>query len=568
MIIEKKTRTYIPQDLKITWESLEPIFTELQNRPITSLDELEQWLKDRSELEAALEEDFAWRYIKMSCDTANEELVKSFQYFAEEIEPKISPLSNELNKKFVESSFMDDLDKEKFFVYSRAIKKALEIYREENIDLFTQLQVKQQKYQAITGAMSVEINGQEYTLEQASIFIKDLNREVRENAWRTIQQRRLIDKDNLNILFDELIKLRHQVALNAGFENYRDYMFQSLGRFDYTPQDCYDFANAIEKEIVPILKEQAEKRGEALGLATLKPWDLEVSISGKPALKPFNNGEELIDKSIACFNAIDEKLGIKLATMKANNLFDVESRKGKAPGGYNYPLAETGAPFIFMNSANSLRDLTTMVHEGGHAIHTFLTANLELNDFKHCPSEVAELASMSMELISMDSWDVYFDNEEDLIRAKKEQLADVLKTLPWVAVIDQYQHWIYTNPEHTAADREETFKQIYNRFGAGFADWTDLEQQFGNVWQKQLHLFEVPFYYIEYAIAQLGAIAVWKNYKENPAKALDQYLEALSLGYTKPMNEIYETAGIKFDFSADYVSELAQFVKDELEKLG
>lgn len=515
-----------------------------------------------------MEEDFAWRYIKMSCDTANEELVKNFQYFATEIEPKISPLANELNKKFVESPFMDDLDKEKYFVYSRAIKKALELYRDENIELFTELQVKQQKYQSTTGAMSVELNGQEYTLEQASIFIKDLNREVRENAWKTIQQRRLVDKDDLNILFDELIRLRNQVALNAGFENYRDYMFQALGRFDYTPQDCYDFASAIEKEIVPILKEQAEKRREALGLEVLKPWDLEVSISGKPALKPFNNGEELIDKSIACFNAIDEKLGSKLATMKANNLFDVESRKGKAPGGYNYPLAETGAPFIFMNSANSLRDLTTMVHEGGHAVHTFLTANLELNDFKHCPSEVAELASMSMELISMDNWDVYFDNAEDLNRAKKEQLADVLKTLPWVAVIDQFQHWIYTNPNHTAADREETFKQIFNRFGAGFADWTDLEQQFGNGWQKQLHLFEVPFYYIEYAIAQLGAIAVWKNYKENPEKALEQYLAALALGYTKPMNEIYETAGIKFDFSAEYVKELAGFVKTELEKLG
>ncbi|WP_316734461.1 M3 family oligoendopeptidase [Pedobacter aquatilis] len=568
MIINKKPRRYIPQELNITWESLEPIFAELQNRVLNNSTELEQWLKDRSEIEAALEEDFAWRYIKMSCDTANEELVKNFQYFATEIEPKISPLSNELNKKFSESPYMDELDKEKYFVYSRAIKKALELYREENIELFTELQVKQQKYQGITGSMSVEINGQEYTLEQASIFVKDLNREIREHAWKTIQQRRLVDKDDLNILFDELIKLRNQVALNAGFENYRDYMFQALGRFDYTPQDCYDFANAIEKEIVPILKEQAEKRREALTLETLKPWDLEVSVSGKPALKPFNNGEELIDKSIACFNAIDEKLGSKLATMKANNLFDVESRKGKAPGGYNYPLAETGAPFIFMNSANSLRDLTTMVHEGGHAIHTFLTANLELNDFKHCPSEVAELASMSMELISMDNWDVYFDNAEDLNRAKKEQLADVLKTLPWVAVIDQFQHWIYTNPNHTAADREETFKQIYNRFGAGFADWTDLEKEFGNVWQKQLHLFEVPFYYIEYAIAQLGAIAVWKNYKENPQTALEQYLAALSLGYTKPMNEIYETAGIKFDFSADYVKELAAFVKEELEKLG
>jgi len=568
MIINKKPRTYIPQDLKMEWESLSPILDELKNREIHNVEELEKWLKDKSELEAALEEDFAWRYIKMSCDTADEGLVKDFQYFATEIEPKISPLANELNKKFSESPFINELDQDKYFVYIRAVKKALELYREENIELFTLLQVTQQKYQGITGAMSVTLNGQEYTLEQAANFLKDTDRSIRQNAWETVQQRRLADKDELNILFDELVAMRHKVALNAGFENYRDYMFQALGRFDYSPKDCYDFAEAIEKEVVPVLREQAEKRQAALGLDVLKPWDMEVSTTGKPMLKPFNNGQELIDKSIACFTAINPTLGEKLAIMKANGLFDVESRMGKAPGGYNYPLAETGAPFIFMNSANSLRDLTTMVHEGGHAIHTFLTANLELNDFKHCPSEVAELASMSMELISMDNWDVYFDNEEDLIRAKKEQLADVLKTLPWVAVIDQFQHWIYTNPNHNAADRETAFKQIYNRFGAGFADWTDFEQQFGNLWQKQLHLFEVPFYYIEYAIAQLGAIAVWKNYKENPEKALEQYLAALSLGYTKPMNEIYETAGIKFDFSAAYINELATFVKEELNKLG
>ncbi|TKB97324.1 M3 family oligoendopeptidase [Pedobacter cryotolerans] len=568
LIINKKQRTYIPQDLKMEWENLAPIFDELLKRELNNVADLENWLKDKSELEAALEENFAWRYIKMSCDTANESLVKDFQYFATEIEPKISPVANELNKKLNDSPFIDELDQDKYFVYIRAVKKALELYREENIELFTKLQVTQQKYQGITGAMSVTINNQEYTLEQASNFLKDTDRSVRQNAWETVQQRRLADKDELNILFDELIKMRHQVALNAGFENYRDYMFQALGRFDYTPKDCYKFAEAIEKEVVPVLRAQAEKRKEALGLQELKPWDMEVSTTGKPALKPFNNGQELIDKSIDCFNAINPSLGEKLAIMKANGLFDVESRMGKAPGGYNYPLAETGAPFIFMNSANSLRDLTTMVHEGGHAIHTFLTANLELNDFKHCPSEVAELASMSMELISMDKWDVYFDNEEDLIRAKKEQLADVLKTLPWVAVIDQFQHWIYTNPDHNAADRETAFKQIYTRFGAGFADFTDFEQQFGNLWQKQLHLFEVPFYYIEYAIAQLGAIAVWKNYKENPEKALEQYLAALALGYTKPMNEIYETAGIKFDFSAEYVNELANFVKVELDKLG
>lgn len=568
LTIPKKIRTYIPQELEMKWENLEPILNELQGRPIDNVEQLEQWLKDRSELEAALEEDFAWRYIKMSCDTANEELVKSFQYFATEIEPKISPIANKLNQKFNDSPFINDLDQDKYFVFIRAIRKAIELFRDENVPLLTTLQVTQQKYQSITGSMSVTINDQEYTMEQAANFLKDLDRGVRQQAWETLQQRRLVDKDQLNQLFDELIKLRHQVALNAGFENYRDYMFQALGRFDYTPKDCYKFHEAIEKEIVPILREQAEKRVELLGLDQLRPWDMEVSTSGKPALKPFKDGQDLIDKSIECFTAIDPQLGKLLDIMKHNNLFDVESRKGKAPGGYNYPLAETGAPFIFMNSANSFRDLTTMVHEGGHAVHTFLTANLELNDFKHCPSEVAELASMSMELISMDNWNIYFDNEDDLIRAKKEQLTDVLKTLPWVAVIDQFQHWIYTNHEHNAADREEAFKQIYTRFGHGFADWDGLNQEFGNVWQKQLHLFEVPFYYIEYAIAQLGAIAIWKNYKKNPEKALKQYIEALSLGYSKPINEIYETAGIKFDFSVEYVEELASFVKDELHKLG
>jgi oligoendopeptidase F len=567
LTIPKKTRTYIPQDLEIKWENLSPIFDELLNRPIKNVAGLEHWLKDKSELEAALEEDFAWRYIKMSCNTANEELVSSFQYFATEIDPKTAPVGNLLNKKLAENPFLDELDQEKYFVYLRAIKKSLEIYREENVELFTRIQVTQQKYQATSGAMSVEINGQEYTLVQAANFIKDVSRAVRQEAWEIIQQRRLVDKDDLNIIFDELVVMRHQVALNAGYENYRDYMFQALGRFDYDVKDCYDFHEAIEKDVVPILKEQAEKRAEALGLEVLKPWDTDVDISGRPALKPFQNGEELIEKTIATFNAIDPKLGQMLSIMKVNNLFDVESRKGKAPGGYNYPLAETGAPFIFMNSAGSMRDLTTMVHEGGHAIHTFLTANLELNDFKHCPSEVAELASMSMELISMDHWHLYFDNETDLIRAKKEQLVDVLKTLPWVAVIDQFQHWIYTNPSHNAADREEAFKQIYTTFGAGFANWEDLDKEFGNLWQKQLHVFELPFYYIEYGIAQLGAIAIWKNYKENPEIALQQYLDALSLGYTKPMNEIYKTAGIKFDFSSSYIRELASFVKDELDKL-
>jgi oligoendopeptidase F len=567
-MIHKKTRTYIPATLDIKWETLEPFYKELLDRPINSVEELEKWLRDKSELEAALEEDFAWRYIRMTCDTTSEELLQKFQYFATEIEPKIAPFSNELNKKLVASEYVDQLDGEKYFIFLRAVKKALELFREENIPVQTEIQVEQQKYQSTTGAMSVHIDDKEFTLEQASVFLKGTDRAKRQEVWEKITSRRLQDKEKLNELFDHLRKLRHTVATNAGFENFRDYMFQALGRFDYTPQDCYAFHAAIETEIVPILRAQAEKRRVALGLPALKPWDMDVDISGKPALKPFQNGEDLIEKSIQCFSNINRYLGERLEIMKDNGLFDVESRKGKAPGGYNYPLAETGAPFIFMNSANTFRDLTTMVHEGGHAVHTFLTADLELNDFKHCPSEVAELASMSMELISMDNWNVYFDNEEDLKRAKRDQLVDVLKTLPWVAVVDQFQHWIYTNPDHTDADRTTAWIEIFEPFGANFADWSEHREALANLWQKQLHIFEVPFYYIEYGMAQLGAIAVWKNYKENPEKGLQQYLNALKLGYTKTIKEIYETAGIKFDFSAAYVKELAEFVKAELDKLN
>lgn len=565
--ISPKTRKYIPQNLKIDWESLEPIFNELKSRSIQSVNELERWLLDRSELEAALEEDFAWRYIRMTCDTTDEKLLNDFQYFATEIEPKIAPISNELNKKFINCPFTTELDQKKYFVYTRGIKKALELFREENIPLQTQIQVEQQKYQGITGSMSVTLNNQEYTLEQAAVFLKDTDRTVRQMAWEAITARRLKDKVQLDELFNSLLKLRHQVALNAGFENFRDYMFQALGRFDYSPKDCFNFHEAIEKEIVSILKEQAESRRNALGLNSLKPWDMEVDTSGKAALKPFKNGEELIDKSIKCFKGLSPYIGERLEIMKANGFFDVDSRKGKAPGGYNYPLAESGAPFIFMNSAGTFRDLTTMVHEGGHAIHTFITADLELNDFKHTPSEVAELASMSMELISMDHWDVYFDNPEDLKRAKKDQLKDVLKTLPWVAVVDQFQHWIYTHPEHSSEDREQAWTNIFKSFGQNFSDWSEHPEALQNLWQKQLHIFEVPFYYIEYGIAQLGAIAVWKNYKENPEKGLSMYLDALKLGYTKTIKEIYETAGIEFNFSADYVKELADFVKSELKKL-
>jgi oligoendopeptidase F len=390
---------------------------------------------------------------------------------------------------------------------------------------------------------------------------------VRKEVYEKIQRRRLADKDTLDELFNKLIKLRHQVAINAGFENFRDYMFKALGRFDYTADDCFRFHEAIEQELVPLFKQFSEERKSKMQLDKLTPYDTEVDVSGKPALKPFDGGEDLLNKSIACFYRIHPYFGEKLETMKQHKLIDLESRAGKAPGGYNYPLAESGAPFIFMNAANAMRDLTTMVHEGGHAVHTFLTNNLALNDFKRAPSEVAEVASMSMELISMDAWDVFFNDADDLIRAKEEQLKDSLKTLPWVATIDAFQHWIYTNPNHTVEERTAAWDTCFERFGSNFVNWEGYEEFKNNLWQKQLHLFEVPFYYIEYAIAQLAAIAIYKNYKENPVKAILEYMDALKLGYTKSIPEIYETAGIKFDFSTAYIRGLVDFMKEDLSNL-
>ncbi|MDQ3191709.1 MAG: M3 family oligoendopeptidase [Bacteroidota bacterium] len=564
----KKKRTFLSDILTInSWESIRPYFENLLNRSLNSLEDVENWLRDRSELEAVLEEDAAWRYIKMNIDTTDQNLADDFNFFISEIQPKIAPYDDKFNKKLIESTFVNQLEKDKYFIYLRALKKEIEIFREQNIPLFTQLNTEEQKFGSINALMTVELEGKEITLQQAAKYLKELDRDQREAAFEKITLRRAQDVDKLNQLYSELIKIRTTIAKNAGFENYRDYKFADLGRFDYSVNDCYDFHHSIKTQITPVLNQLDVQRKEALGVEKLRPWDTEVDITGKPALKPFENQEELVNKTIECFYKISPYFGERLEIMKQMGYLDLESKKGKAPGGFNYPLYEIGVPFIYMNAVGSLRDLITMIHEGGHAIHSFLSRDLELTAFKSVPSEVAELASMSMELISMDYWDVFFTDEEELKRAKREQLEKVLGTLPWIATIDKFQHWVYENPEHSMAERSKKWDEIYSEFNSSIVDWSGMEEVKANIWQKQLHLFEVPFYYIEYGFAQLGAIAVWRNFKINQQKALEQYSAALTLGYTKPIGEIYETAGIKFDFSDEYVKELADFVRKELSEL-
>ena len=562
------TRKFLAKDFQLsTWESVLPYFEQLSQTEIHSLTDLIQFCENRSELESYLSENFAWRYIKMSCDNQNEAHQKSYQQFVNEIMPQASVYDDAWNKKIIESPFHEELPETGYAIMLRGMKKSIEIFREENIPLFTELQNLQTQYGAATGALMVEIDGEEKTLQQANAYFESTDRSIRQEVYEKVSGARLEIKEKLDELFNQLVEKRHQVARNAGFANYRDYAFASLGRFDYSPADCFEFHDAVAATVVPIINEQAAKRKKALQLDKLKPWDKAVDSLGRKPLKPFETGQELLDKTIQVFQNIDPFLSDCLKEMIKLDRFDLDSRKGKNPGGYNYPLEESGFPFIFMNAAGQVRDMVTLLHEGGHAVHSILTKDLSLNAFRNFPSEVAELASMSMELITMDEWDHYFDDPKDAKRAKIKHLEDILETLPWVATIDAFQHWIYENPTHSIEERGAAWKQIYSRFSDSITDWKGLEMAKAKLWQKQLHLFEVPFYYIEYAIAQLGALAVWRNYCANPTKALDQYLNALSLGYTKPMKEIYATAGISFDFSQGYIAELMDFLVEKIHQL-
>ena len=537
-------------------------FQDLLNLEITSKEELELFFKDVSRLESAVSEEMAWRYIKMTCNTQDEEIEKSYLEFVQEIQPKIAPIEDELNRKIVDSEFNKSFeDDQAYFIYLRSLRNAVDLFREENIKIQSDLSTLASEYSAVQGKQTIDWEGETITLQRAANILLQPNRNNREKVWNLIWERRQKDVDALEDIFDQMVAKRHQIAVNAGFKNYRDYKFVSLGRFDYTVDDCKEFHNSIEKFVVPIQKKVMQRRKEMMG-HDLKPWDTAVDPLGREALHPFNDGTDLLEKSIKVLDRLDPFFGDCLRTMEKNSLLDLDSRIGKAPGGYNYPLALTNMPFIFMNATSNLRDVETLLHEAGHAIHSFQMARLPLNSFKDTPSEVAELASMSMELLSMSAWDEFFSGD-DLDRARAEQLEGVISTLPWIATIDAFQHWIYENPTHSREERRSYWKSLQQRFGTGMVDYFGIETALDYTWHRQLHLFEVPFYYVEYGIAQLGSIGVWKNYIEGEKQALEKYKAFMQLGYMKSIPEIYEAAGVKLDFSAEYIKELMRFLESQ-----
>lgn len=549
-----------------TWDDIKPYFDELINRPITQYNDYLEFIYDWNQLLSIISEEGGWRYINMTCHTHDESSKQKYLQFVTEIEPHLQVVQNTLHKKTYESPYFHALHNH-FSIFKKNVLKDIQLFREENVPLLAKLQELQQQYAEISGKQSIEYQGKTYTLPQANIYLKNKDRHIRKEVYYLINQRRQEDENRLNDLLNEMISLRHQVASNAGFDNYRDYMHIALGRYDYSINDCKQFHHSIQKQVVPILNEIHQIREKKLSLQNnYFPWDTQVDMYGLAPLKPFETEEELIQKSIICFEQIDTFFAECLKEMHHSKRLDLSSRMGKAPGGYQYPLYQSGIPFIFMNAVGLLRDLVTLMHETGHAVHFFLNNHYPVLDFKSPPSEVAELASMSMELITMEHWDVFFKNPSDWMRAKQQQLESVIDALPWIAVIDKFQHWLYENPTHSIPERYEYWMHIIQKFSASNIQYKGLEHFLKIKWQGQLHIYEVPFYYIEYGFAQLGAIAIWKNYKENPKKTIEQYKATLSLGNTASIPDIYRTAGIQFDFSENYIRQLINFVWNEYQQ--
>ena len=567
-IPKRKQRVFLTEEFEpVSWEVTEPYYHNLQSREINSVTDLRQWLRDSSELDGALSEHGRWKYVRTTIDTSDEKAKADLINLYANVYPKMSVADQQLKQKFVDCPFVEELDPNLFFTTIRRIKKSVALFREENIPLTTEMQVKQNGYDQLMGAQSIHYKGNELTIKQAESFMRSTNRAEREEVFKLITARKLQDADKLDDLLSDLIRIRHQIALNAGFKNYVEFRFEELGRFDYTPADCLQFHESVEEVIMPLVHQLSEERKKLLGYESLKLWDKEVDTSGKPALKPCNNTDELIQKTIDCFNHLDPYFGERIEIMKQMKYLDLDSRMHKSNGGYNMGMDEIGVPFIFMNSTNSEQDLIIMVHEGGHAVHTFLTHDLELQTFKETTSEVAEVASMGMELMTMQHWDIFYADTDDLKRARKNHLQYILGVLSKTCLGDAFQFWLYNNPTHTKEERRAKWFELVKKFTATNIDWTGSKDFQETSYQNILHFYIVPFYYIEYAFAELGSIALWRLFINDRKTAIANYKKALQLGYTKSIPVFYETLGAKFDFSKPYIAELTAFLQKQISAL-
>jgi oligoendopeptidase F len=528
---------FIPATLDATqWSQLEPLYQKLLDRTLKCANCLQGLILDRSELDAAAAEAEANLYIAMTCHTDDAAIKARFLKFVEEVDPNLKRVGFDLDRKIVESPHASALDQARYGTLLRSLKQEVKLFRAENVPLQTEVTKLDQQYSEINGAMTVQFDGTERTLPQMARFLEETDRARREASWRVVAERRLQDVTRIDAIYDEMLQLRAKMAANAGYPNFRDFQHDRLQRFDYTPAHCAAFHEAVEKTCVPLARRMHERRAKALGLTALRPWDLKVDVKGRSPLRPFEGADQMVERTSKVYHRMDSELAQMFDSMRGGGCLDLDSRKGKAPGGYQYQRQLSRVPFIFMNAAGMHRDLTTMVHEAGHAFHSLLSKNDPILAYRGSPMEFAEVASMSQELLTLPYLEEFFSTA-DAERARRELLEGVISMLPWIAQIDAFQHWVYLNPGHSSAERTKAWLDLDARFG-GALDWSGIEGSRAHMWQRQLHLFGMPFYYIEYGIAQLGALQLWLASKKSEKDALAAYKRALTLGGSKPLPEV------------------------------
>src|SRR5919197_2811837 len=541
------------------WGRIAPLYEELAARP---LDGIGTWLRDWSELEALVDEASGLAGIAYTTDTSDAEKERLHLIWSGELAPRLHEQRVRLARRLVESGY----EEPGMEVPIRRLRNQIALYREENLPLQGDLARLRSRYAKVTDQMQVEWVGERLAVPQVQAKLGEADRDVRERAYRLHLRPFVEARDELGTIFDEMVDLRQRVAHNAGFANYRDFAHQEKDRFDYTPDDCLRWHDAVEDVVVPAATRALERRRLRMGLDHLRPWDVEGSPDplGRPALRPFRDPRELVETAGRVFEQVDPALGGRFRTMAGEGLLDLDSRLGKAPGGYCVPLSHRRRPFIFMNATGTQKDVDTLLHESGHSFHVFECAAQPLHWQQQYGAEIAEVASMSMELLCAPhlaaSEGGFYASEEDATRARADNLERILLFFGHCASVDAFQHWIYTDPGGTAgAARDRRWLELRARFEPGI-DHSGLETERVARWHRQLHFFEVPFYYIEYGLAQLGALQVWRESRRDRPAALAAYRRALALGGTRPLPELYAAAGARLLFDREGIRELIELV--------
>jgi oligoendopeptidase F len=547
-----------------SWSDIAPYYDALAEAPL-DLASADAWLAHWSGLEALVGEAGTLAMIAYTADTRDAERETAYLRFSTEIFPQLEERQVRLARRLLDLGFRrDDLD-----TMLRRFRTDAEIFREENVPLFAAVEELSAAYQKITGGLSVEWDGERKTIPQLQPHLKSTDRAERERAFRLGSTAYMEKRDELSELFDRMFALRVHTSTNAGFANFQDFAYVSKHRFDYTPADVARFHDAVEQTVVPAVERLMRYRKERLGVEQLRPWDLGVDLERSEPLRPFADVGEFVARAARIFELVDPELGAHFRVMADERLLDLESRPGKAPGGYCTKLSFRGRPFIFMNAVGVPDDVNTLVHEAGHCFHDFASHALPFVWQRNTGHEAAELASMSMELLASPYLErpAGYYTPDEARAAILEHLTDVLVSLAHIASVDAFQSWIYTSGQgHDAAARDAAWLEIRARFERG-VDWSGLEAERMARWYRQLHIFELPFYYIEYGIAQLGALQIWRDSRVDPAAAVARYKAALALGGTRPLPEIYATAGARLVFDVETMGELVALVETEIDRL-